>query len=62
MFFPVVTVIHEAQHRISVAHSATMELNTESRIMTGEEKELANGISLSDPFFLKDVIRRSRGE
>ncbi len=60
MFFPAVTVIHEAQCRISVAHSATMELNTESRIMTEEEKELANGINLSDSFFLKDVIRRSR--
>ncbi len=60
MFFPVVTVIHEAQYRISVAHSATMELNTESRIMTEEEKKLDNGINLSDSFFLKDVIRRSR--
>lgn len=60
MFFPVVTVIHEAQYRISVTHSATMELNTESRIMTEEEKELANGINLSGSFFLKDVIRRSR--
>ncbi len=60
MFFPLVTVIHEAQYRISVAHSATMELNTESRIMTEEEKELANGINLSGSFFLKDVIRRSR--
>lgn len=60
MFFPVATAIHEAQYRISVTHSATMELNTESRIMTEEGKELANGINLSDPFFLKDVIRRSR--
>ncbi len=60
MFFPAVTVIHEAQCRINVAHSAKMELNTESRIMTEEEKELANGISLSDSFFLKDVIRRGR--
>ena len=60
MFFPVVTVILEAQCRISIAHFATMELNTESRIMTEEEKELANGINLSDSFFLKDVIRRSR--
>ncbi len=60
MFFPAVTVIHKAQYGISVAHSATMELNTESRIMTEEEKELANGINLSDSFFLKDVIRRSR--
>ncbi|MCK4431925.1 MAG: hypothetical protein KAW19_11585, partial [Candidatus Aminicenantes bacterium] len=60
MFFPVVTVIHETQYRISVAHSATMELNTESRIMTEGKKELANGINLSDSFFLKDVIRRSR--
>jgi len=60
MFFPVVTIIHEAQYRISVAHSATMELNTESRIMTEEEKKLDNGINLSDSFFLKDVIRRRR--
>lgn len=60
MFFPVATAIHETQYRISVTHSATMELNTESRIMTEEGKELANGINLSDPFFLKDVIRRSR--
>ena len=60
MFFPAVTVIHEAQCRINVAYSAKMELNTESRIMTEEEKELANGISLSDSFFLKDVIRRGR--
>lgn len=60
MFLPVVTVIHEAQYRISVVHSATMELNTENRIMTEEEKKLANGINLSDSFFLKDVIRRSR--
>ncbi len=60
MFFPVATVIHEAQHRISAAYSATMELNTESRIMTEEEKKLANEINLSDSFFLKDVIRRSR--
>ena len=60
MFFPVVTVIHEMQCRISVAHSAKMELNAESRIMTEEEKDLANGINLSDSFFLKDLIRRGR--
>lgn len=60
MFFPVVTAIHEAQGSISVAYSAKMELNAESRIMTEEEKDLANGINLSDSFFLKDVIRRSR--
>lgn len=60
MFFPVVTVTHEAQGRISVAHSAKMELNAESRIMTEEEKDLANGINLSDSFFLKDLIKRSR--
>jgi RNA polymerase sigma-70 factor (ECF subfamily) len=60
MFFPVVIVIPEAQCRISVAHSAKMELNAESRIMTEEEKDLANGINLSDSFFLKDIIRRGR--
>lgn len=60
MFFPVVTVIPETQCRISVAHSAKMELNAESRIMTEEEKDLANGINLSDSFFLKDIIRRGR--
>jgi RNA polymerase sigma-70 factor (ECF subfamily) len=58
MFFPVVTAIREAQGRISVAHSDKMELNAESRIMTEEEKDLANGINLSDSFFLKDLIRR----
>jgi RNA polymerase sigma-70 factor (ECF subfamily) len=60
MFFPAVTVIREAQGRISVAHSAKMELNAENRIMTEEEKDLANGINLSDSFFLKDLIRRGR--
>lgn len=60
MFFPVLTVIHEAQGRISVAHSAKMELSAESRIMTEEERDLANGISLSDSFFLKDAIKRGR--
>ncbi|NIO49314.1 MAG: sigma-70 family RNA polymerase sigma factor [Candidatus Aminicenantes bacterium] len=60
MFFPAPTIVHEAQCRISVAHSAKMELNAESRIMTEEERDLANGISLSDSFFLKDVIRRGR--
>ena len=60
MFFPVVAIIHQAQSRISVAHSATMELNAESRIMTEEERDLANGISLSDSFYLKDAIKRGR--
>jgi len=60
MFFPAVTVIHEAQGRICVAYSARMELNAESRIMTEEEKDLANGINLSDSFCLKDLIRRGR--
>jgi RNA polymerase sigma-70 factor (ECF subfamily) len=60
MFFPLVTISHEAQCRISVDHSVKMELNAESRIMTEEERYLANGISLSDSFFLKDVIRRGR--
>ncbi len=60
MFYPVVTIAHEAQCRISVAHSAKIELNRESRIMTEEERDLANGMSLSDSFFLKDVIKRSR--
>ena len=60
MFFPVLTVIHEEQCRISVAHSAKMGLNAESRIMTEEERDLANGINLSDSFFLKDLIKRGR--
>ena len=60
MFYPVVTIIHEAQCGINVAHSATMELNAESRIMTEEERDLANGINLSDSFFLKDLIKRGR--
>jgi RNA polymerase sigma-70 factor (ECF subfamily) len=60
MFSPVATMTHEAQCRISVAHSAKMELNAESRIMTEEERGLANGIRLSDSFFLKDLIRRGR--
>ena len=60
MFFPVMTIIHEAQCGISVTHSATMELNAESRIMTEEERDLANGINLSDSFFLKDLIKRGR--
>jgi RNA polymerase sigma-70 factor (ECF subfamily) len=60
MFFLVVTAIHETPYRISVAYSATMELDSESRIMAEEEKKLANGRNLSDSFFLKDVIRRSR--
>ncbi|NIM57876.1 MAG: sigma-70 family RNA polymerase sigma factor [Candidatus Aminicenantes bacterium] len=60
MFFPVVAKIHQAQSRISVAHSVTMELNAESQIMTEGERDLAKGISLSDSFFLKDAIKRSR--
>lgn len=60
MFFPAMTIIHEAQCGISVTHSATMELNAESRIMTEEERDLANGIRLSDSFFLKDLIKRCR--
>lgn len=60
MFFPAAAIIHQSQCRISVAHSATMELNAESQIMTEEERDLAKGISLSDSFFLKDAIKRGR--
>ena len=60
MFFPVVAIIHQAQSRISVPHSATMELNAESYIMTEDERDLAKVISLSDSFFLKDAIKRGR--
>ena len=60
MFFPVMTIINEAECGISVTHSATMGLNAESRIMTEDEKDLANGIRLSDSFFLKDLIKRGR--
>jgi RNA polymerase sigma-70 factor (ECF subfamily) len=60
MFFPVIAAAHETQCRIVVAHSAKMEINAETRIMTEEERNLAEGISLSDSFFLKDVIRRGR--
>jgi len=37
-----------------------MELNAESQIMTEEERDLENGIDLSDSFFLKDTIKRGR--
>ncbi len=60
MFFPVGAIIHQAQSRISVAHSATMELKTKSQIMTEEERDLAAGMSLTDSFFLKDAIKRGR--
>jgi RNA polymerase sigma-70 factor (ECF subfamily) len=60
MFFPAGAIIDEKQCRIRVAYSAKMELNAETRIMTEEERDLAEGISLSDSFFLKDVIRRGR--
>jgi RNA polymerase sigma-70 factor (ECF subfamily) len=60
MFFPVAAVIHQSECRISVAHSATMELNAESQIMTEEEKDLAKEISLSDSYFLKDAIKLGR--
>jgi RNA polymerase sigma-70 factor (ECF subfamily) len=60
MFFLTSTIIHEAQSGTGAVHFARVELNAESRFMTDQEKELANGISFSDSFFLKDVIRRGR--
>jgi RNA polymerase sigma-70 factor (ECF subfamily) len=60
MFFPTSTIIQEAQSGVGAVHFARMELSAESRFMTGQEKELADEISFSDSFFLKDVIRRSR--
>jgi len=60
MFYPVVKITNEARSGISVTHSATMELNAGSRVMTEEERDLANGTALSDSFFLKDLIKRGR--